>query len=218
MEHTQPVAGGMWAITIIMIVLASWIVYRFIAPKNYKEWRNAGIIQAFIIALYAEMYGFPLTIYLLTSFLGFDIPWLHVNGHLWASVFGWGERMAIVEMLVGYTFVFWGVSLIIKGWREVYKVQKHDRLLTGGVYRFRRHPQYAGIYLALFGQLVHWPTIPTLALFPVIVFAYYRLARNEEKMMIEKFGDEYRSYMERVPMFFAYFRDKEAFSSVAEKA
>ncbi|MFQ5901001.1 MAG: methyltransferase family protein [Thermodesulfobacteriota bacterium] len=208
MEHEMTL-GGIWSITIIMVVIASWILYRYIAPENLKEWRNAGLIQAFIIALYAEMYGFPLTIYFLTSFLGFDIPWLHMNGHLWASLFGWGVEGAIVEMLVGYTFIFMGIFLVVKGWRQVYRAQQEDMLVINGIYRYIRHPQYAGIYLAVFGQLIHWPTIPTLLLFPVIVTAYYTLARREERVMIERFGEDYRVYMERVPMFFPKWQDRE---------
>lgn len=194
--------GGTWGLTIIMVVIASWIVFRFLVPRNFKEWRNAGLIQAFIIALYAEMYGFPLTIYLLTSFLGFDIPWLHVKGHLWASLFGGGAGMVSMEMVVGYAFVFFGLSLIVMGWKRIYKARKKDKLVTEGIYRYIRHPQYTGIYLAVFGQLIHWPTLLTLLLFPVIVVAYYRLARKEERAMLERFGEYYMAYMEGVPMFF----------------
>ncbi len=202
MESGHQMLGGTWGITIIMVIVASWIVFKYLLPGNFKEWRNMGLIQAFIIALYAEMYGFPLTIYLLTSFLGFDIPWLHVNGHLWASLFGWGEGMALLEMVVGYAFVFLGISLIVRGWKQIFEARKKNELVTDGIYRYIRHPQYTGIYLAIFGQLIHWPTIPTLVLFPLIVAAYYTLARKEEKVMIASFGDEYRVYVEKVPMFF----------------
>jgi protein-S-isoprenylcysteine O-methyltransferase Ste14 len=202
MEAVEPAFGGTWGLTVIMVVIASWIIYKYLAPQGFKEWRNAGLIQAFIIALYAEMYGFPLTVYIFVSFLGLDIPWLHMSGHLWSYLFGWGAGMAMVEMFIGYAFVFAGISLIAKGWREIYRVRKEKRLVTEGVYRYMRHPQYTGIYLAIVGQLIHWPTIPTLLLFPVIVLAYRHLARKEEKVMIERFGDEYRSYMEKVPMFF----------------
>jgi protein-S-isoprenylcysteine O-methyltransferase Ste14 len=110
--------------------------------------------------------------------------------------------MAMVEMMVGYAFVFLGLSLIVRGWKQIYAARKTDRLVTEGIYRYIRHPQYTGIYFAIFGQLIHWPTIPTLILFPAIVAAYYGLARKEEKAMITKFGDEYRTYMRDVPMFY----------------
>jgi len=196
--------GGHWALAAIMAVIASWILYKYLAPKGLKEWRSAGLVQAFIVALYAEMYGFPLTIYLLTSFLGLDIPWLHMKGHLWSTLLGLGDAGAVVEMIIGLSFVLLGLTLIFNGWYRIYKAQKKDELVTGGLYRYMRHPQYTGIFLALFGQLIHWPTAPTLVLFPVIVWVYYRLSRREEKAMIEKFGEEYRAYMRRVPMFFPH--------------
>ncbi len=202
MEGAAPGFGGAWIVTIIMVILVTWIVFKYLVPKGYKEWRNIGIVQAFIVALYAEMYGFPLTIYLITSFLGVDIPLIHMSGHLWSYLFGWGAGMAMVEMIIGYFFVFAGISLIVRGWRLIYAARKEEKLVTGGIYQYIRHPQYTGIYLAIFGQLIHWPTIPTLVLFPVIIWAYYRLSRREEKVMIETFGDEYKTYMERTPMFF----------------
>lgn len=203
----SPGLGGAWTLTLIMIVLGLWIVVKYLAPKDWKEWRNAGLLQAFIIALYVEMYGFPLTIYLLTGFVGLDIPWLHFKGHLWAALLGLGETGAMIEMFIGLGFVLAGIALIFKGWYLVYKAQKKDKLVTDGTYRYMRHPQYTGIFLAIFGQLVHWPTLPTLVLFPFIVWLYYRLAKREERTMLEKFGQEYEAYRQRVPMFFPRLKD-----------
>lgn len=193
---------GHWALVILMVILASWIFYRYAAPKSWREWRGAGLVQAFIIALYAEMYGFPLTIYLLTGFLGVDLPLASFSGHLWATLLGLGAVGAVVEMLLGYGFLFFGLYLLVRGWRQVYHASREGRLATTGLYAVIRHPQYTGIFLALFGQLVHWPTILTLALFPLIVWIYVRLARREESAMVEQFGNEYQDYQERVPMFF----------------
>ncbi|MFQ5830976.1 MAG: methyltransferase family protein [Candidatus Methylomirabilia bacterium] len=202
MNLSQPLAQtGYWELSAIMVVIASWLLYRYVAPKGWREWSRAGLIQAFIIALYAEMYGFPLTIYLLTGFLGLEIPWLHASGHLWAALFEWGGLGAMIEMIVGYGFVFFGISLLIEGWRQVYRARKEERLATAGLYGLIRHPQYTGIFLAVFGQLIHWPTIPTLVLFPVIVWAYYRLATKEEAHMIGSFGVAYLTYRREVPMF-----------------
>ena len=197
-------AGGTWEFTAVMVVIASWILYRYMAPQRWRGWARAGLIQAFIIALYAEMYGFPLTIYVLSGFLGLDIPWLHQSGHLWATLFGWGHTGAMLEMLFGYAIVFFGISLLIEGWREVYQATQAERLATTGLYGLVRHPQYTGIFLALFGQLIHWPTIPTVVLFPIVVWAYYRLANREENEMIENFGAAYRNYQDSIPMFFPH--------------
>ena len=199
--ESTPIAGH-WALTLIMIVIGTWIIVKYLAPKSWKEWRNVGIIQAFIIALYVEMYGFPLTIYLLTTFLGLNIPWLHVKGHLWASLLGLGETSIMIEMFIGLGIVLIGISLIIRGWHLVYNAQQEGKQVTEGIYSYMRHPQYTGIFFALFGQLIHWPTFPTLILFPLIVWMYYHLAKKEEKVMLDKFGRKYEIYMQHVPMFF----------------
>jgi protein-S-isoprenylcysteine O-methyltransferase Ste14 len=193
---------GHWGLVAIIVLIASWVLYRYVAPKSWREWAGAGLIQAFIIALYAEMYGFPLTIYLLTGFLGIDIPLNAMPGHLWATLLGYGLIGGTIEMLLGGVFIVAGIALLIVGWKKVYQATRAGHFAKEGLYGVIRHPQYTGIMLAVFGQIVHWPTIVTLALFPVIVLVYIRLARKEERAMIGRFGMEYRDYMEHVPMFF----------------
>lgn len=199
--------NGMWGLAAFMIVIVSWLFYRYVAPKGWSEWSRAGLVQAFIIALYAEMYGFPLTLYVLVGFFGVDIPWLHMSGHLWATLLGYGYIGATIEMLLGYSVLFLGIGLLIEGWREVYSANREGRLATDQLYGVVRHPQYLGIFLALFGQIIHWPTIPTVLLFPVIIWAYVRLALKEEAEMIRQFGDAYLAYRHRVPMFIPHLRD-----------
>lgn len=194
----------LWPYAIVMIVVASWVLYHFLAPASWREWTGAGLVQAFIIALYAEMYGFPLTLYFVASVLPIDIPFVHGSGHLWATLLGYGALGQAIEMAIGYAFVVAGLVLITKGWVRVYF--ERSRLLTDGIYGVVRHPQYTGIFLAVFGQLVHWPTIFTLALAPLIVLAYVHLARREESRILERFGEAYVAYRERVPMFFPRWR------------
>lgn len=192
---------GYWGLAIIVIVLISWWFYRYLAPSGWKDWTRAGLVQAFIIAFYAEMYGFPLTIYLLARFFGLDVAWT-AGGNLWAQLFG-TPVAHLIAMLVGYTFVFAGVSLIAAGWRQIYQARQDDRLVTDGVYGTVRHPQYTGLFIALFGEgIVHWPTVISVVMFPIIVAAYVLLARREERQMIDQFGEQYRVYKRQVPMFF----------------
>lgn len=191
---------GMWGLAIIVTVVVSWLLYRYLAPRSWKEWTRAGVVQAFIIAFYAEMYGFPLTIYFLTRFFGWDLAWSE-GGNLWAQLFG-TETAHLAAMVLGYAIVFVGAGLVADGWRRIHQARNQSRLMTEGVYARMRHPQYTGLFLIVFGEgVVHWPTIVSLVAFPVIVIAYTLLARKEERQMLDEFGDEYRAYQRRVPMF-----------------
>ena len=194
--------SGAWAIALIVIVIASWFLYRYLAPKTWREWAGAGLIQAFIIALYAEMYGFPLTIYLLVRFFGLDRGYLNAN--LWSTLVGLGETGMMVSMIAGYFLLFAGFGIFLQGWRQIYRAHTHHdkRMVKDGLYAFVRHPQYTGLFIALFGEgIVHWPTLFSVVLFPVIILVYVRLARKEEKKLIEQFGEEYLEYRRNVPMF-----------------
>lgn len=191
---------GMWGLAVIVIVVVSWLMYRYLAPESWKEWTRVGALQAFIIAFYAEMYGFPLTIYFLARFFGLDVAWTD-GGNLWEQLFG-TPVAHIVAMMIGYTLVFIGATMVADGWRRIHRARREEGLMTEGIYARVRHPQYTGLFLIVFGEgVVHWPTIISVIAFLVIVLAYTLLARKEEKRMLDQFGDEYRAYQRRVPMF-----------------
>ena len=199
--------GIFWGAAAISIVVVSWLFYRYLAPKSWREWTRAGVVQAFVIAFYAEMYGFPVTLYFLTRLLNLDVSGPLWDENLWVYLTG-TESAMMVSMLTGYAIAFIGLLLIGAGWREVYRARKEGRLATSGAYAYVRHPQYTGIFLAIFGEgVVHWPTVFSLAAFPIIVVAYVLLARKEERQMLEKFGNRYRDYQEHVPMFFPHWHE-----------
>ena len=152
-----------WGAAVISIVVVSWFFYRYVVPKSWREWAGAGVVQAFVIAFYAEMYGFPVTIYFLARVFNLDIAGNFWDGNLWVYLTGEPAAM-FVSMGIGYTIAFFGVTLLTAGWREAYRANKQKRLAAGGLYTVVRHPQYTGIFLALFGEgVVHWPTIFSLA-------------------------------------------------------
>ncbi len=192
--------SGAWGVTFIVVVVISWFLYRYLAPKTWREWASAGVVQAFIIALYAEMYGFPLTIYLLVRFFGIDKT--NLNANLWSTLLGYGETGMMIAMILGYFILFAGIGLFMEGWRELHRARQEHRLITDKLYSVVRHPQYTGLFIGIFGEgVVHWPTIFSLVFFPLIIVAYVLLARSEEKKMLVEFGDEYRAYQIRVPAF-----------------
>jgi protein-S-isoprenylcysteine O-methyltransferase Ste14 len=94
-----------------------------------------------------------------------------------------------------------GVLVIMRAWRVLYEAQREGRLATSGLYARVRHPQYVGFVAVLFGFLVQWPTILTLAMFPVLVWMYARLARIEEREVRARFGPAYDAYAAQVPRF-----------------
>ncbi|QKY18794.1 isoprenylcysteine carboxylmethyltransferase family protein (plasmid) [Halorubrum sp. CBA1229] len=194
---TNPAA---WGLALIVIVVVSWFFYRYFAPDSWREWVGAGVVQAFIIALYAEMYGFPLTIYLLVRFFGFDRESASTN--LWSTLVGFGETGMLVSMLLGYAVALVGIGLFAQGWRQVYRARQNDRLVTDGLYGYVRHPQYTGLFIALFGEgIIHWPTVFSVGLFPFVIVVFAWLARKEERDMVDKFGEDYQLYQQNVPMF-----------------
>lgn len=149
---------GAWGIALIVAVVVSWFLYRYLAPRTWKEWASAGVVQAFIIALYAEMYGFPLTIYLLVRFFGLDQS--DLSASLWSTLLGFGETGMMIAMILGYALLFAGIGIFMEGWRELHKAQKENWLVTDRLYGLVRHPQYTGLFIALFGEgIVHWPTV-----------------------------------------------------------
>ena len=214
MTHTFAHSGD-WFLAVVMIVLASWIYYHYFAPSNWREWAVSGLVQAFFISLYAEMYGFPLTIYLLVRFFGLDSHYLSAN--LWSTLLGMGETGMLVAMLLGYALVMTGLGILAEGWREVYRARQQGVLATRGLYAMVRHPQYTGLLLGLFGEgVVHWPTLFSVTLFPIICVAYVLLARKEEAHMFALFGEEYRRYHNRVPMFIPHWGTWQTFANTRE--
>lgn len=149
---------------------------------------TGGLYLSFIISLFVEMYGFPLTIYFMLTYLG-GIPFTYWKGHL----------LGFPGFILGFVILALGICLIISGWKRIYGAK--GQLVTDGVYAQVRHPQYLGFILVTFGWLIHWPTLVTALLWPILTISYHRLAREEERKLRSKFGMEYQKYSERVSMF-----------------
>jgi len=213
MEHAQNApAYGLWSLVIINSVIFIFFAFTFFKPQTKRDWRSFSAFSAFLVALFAEMYGFPLTIYVLSGWLQSRYPgidWLsHDAGHLLEELFGWRANPHFGPFhLLSFAFIGGGFVLIASGWKVLYAAQRRHALATMGAYAYIRHPQYLGFVLVMFGFLLQWPTLLTLAMFPVLVFMYARLARSEEREAIAGFGDLYRQYMRNVPAFIPRLRD-----------
>lgn len=191
---------GQWSLVFFYVVLFG--LFLLLIPLKRKiERRSASVYLAFIIALYAEMYGFPLTIYALTWLFGYQNPLTHVSGHILVGIVGEYLFFSLLHPL-SVLIILAGGILIVAGWRNVYAAK--GELVINGIYRYVRHPQYLGILLLTLGMIVQWITFPTLLMWPILAVVYYRLARQEEREMEKKFGGRYREYKSKVPMFIPF--------------
>ena len=201
---------NLWALALLNSAVFILFAWTFFKPLNRRDWRSLGLYSAFVVALFAEMYGFPLTIYLLSGWLTTrfpDVNWLtHDAGHLLEMIFGWKVNPHFGPFhLLSFAFIFGGFALLARSWPVLYAAQQAGSLATSGPYAHVRHPQYVAFILIMIGFLFQWPTLLTLLMFPILVFAYLRLARAEEQDTLARFGEDYRRYMSTTPRFIPRF-------------
>ena len=200
-------AYGLWSLVVINSAVFIIFAFSFTRPRTARDWRSFGAFVAFLVALFTEMYGFPLTIYLLSGWLSSRYPGLdlfsHEAGHLWETLLGWrGDPHVNPAHLLSNVFIGGGFILLASAWRVLYEAQRTHRLATTGAYAYVRHPQYVGFILIMLGFLLQWPTLPTLVMFPILVVMYVRLARREEREALAAFGEAYARYAANTPAFF----------------
>jgi protein-S-isoprenylcysteine O-methyltransferase Ste14 len=190
---------GMWGAVLFWIILYS--IALFFLPFYRKSQKVKGTYLAFIVAFAVEMHGIPFSMYLVGWLFGRQLP----EGIFWGHTLQ--EYIGVGGMYVAIVFIIIGFTLIISGWRRIYmeywiKESGEGSLVTGGIYRYIRHPQYTGLMFITMGMIFEWATIPLLIMWPLMVWMYYRLARREEKDMEEEFGVDYLKYKENTGMFF----------------
>jgi len=205
MTHDAP-AYGLWSLVILNSAVFLMFAFSFFKPQTARDWRSFGAFAAFIVALFVEMYGFPLTIYLMSGWLQTRYPGLdilsHDAGHLWSTLLGEkGNPHVGVLHIASYVFLGAGFWLLSSAWHVLYHAQRRDELATAGPYARVRHPQYLAFVMILFGFLLQWPTLLTLVMFPILVFMYGRLAASEEAEMRSRFGEAFDRYAQRTPRF-----------------
>ena len=213
--NTEPAqAYGLWWLVIINSLVFIIFAFSFAKPQSARDWRSLGAFSAFIVALFTEMYGFPLTIYLLSGGLGSRYPGIdfmtHDAGHLLETLFGWrGNAHFGPFHLLSFVFIGGGFMLLAAAWDVLYKAQRAGTLATDGPYATMRHPQYAAFVLIMFGFLLQWPTLLTVIMFPILLLVYARLSFNEERDSRARFGEEYARYAARTPAFFPRLESRE---------
>jgi len=210
--NTAP-AYGLWTLVLINSVIFIVFLYSFAKPQTPRDWRSLGAMSAFLVALFTEMYGFPLTIYLLSGWLQTNYPGVdflaHDAGHLLETLFGWRSNPHFGPFhILSFALIGGGFVLLSAAWKVLYQAQRSGRLATSGPYARIRHPQYVAFVLIMLGFLVQWPTVLTLLMFPVLLWMYLRLARREEHEVEDEFGDTFRHYAAATPAFFPQLRQR----------
>jgi len=207
MNHAQDLpAYGLCSLVMINSAVFIIFAFSFFKPRTKRDWRTFGGFSAFIVALFVEMYGFPLTIYLASGWIaqrfpGID-PFSHDAGHLWYSLLGFKGNPHLNPIhLASNLFILAGFLLLSASWRVLYNAQHEGRLATAGPYSWVRHPQYVGFIAIMSGFLLQWPTLITLIMFPILVTVYARLARREEAEVRAEFGQAWDGYASRTPAF-----------------
>lgn len=208
MEHAGDVpAYGLWGLVILNSVIFIGFAYSFYKPRTKTDWRTFNAFSAFVIALFVEMYGFPLSIYLFSGWLASRYPGVdflsHNNGHLIHTLLGMkGDPHWDIFHILSNVFIFGGFIALSNAWHVLWKAQRRGKLACSGIYARMRHPQYVAFIAIMLGFLLQWPTLPTLVMFPVLVFMYVRLAYKEEAIAEKEFGEEWRRYAAVTPRFF----------------
>ena len=204
-ENAAP-AYGLWGLVVLNVAIFTLFAFSYFKPKTKRDWRTFGAFTAFLVALFVEMYGFPLTIYLLSGPLAKVFPEMnllsHDMGHLLSNALGFQNGHFNPVHITSDILIFGGFILLASSWRVLYASQQDKKLATTGPYAYVRHPQYLAFIVIMTGFLVQWPTLITLAMYPVLVVMYVRLAHREEREVAAELGDAWAAYAAKTPRWF----------------
>ncbi len=185
-----------WHIVLINIVM----FLTFLIPLSFRrkiDWKEYGIVTAFFVSLFIEMYGIPLTIFFVSKNIGAST--IELASTVYHFEFLGVDISMDLAMFYASILIIIGTIFIVFGWISLYKNLKSGDLASKGVYSYSRHPQYLGFILVIIGWFVGWPTILTLIFAPILIYKYVKVCKIEEKELTKI--TNYGKYKKKVPFF-----------------
>jgi protein-S-isoprenylcysteine O-methyltransferase Ste14 len=169
-----------------------WTVFVFYAAIALEVIIMITPFTAYFYSVYAPALGF-LEAHRATAWLtAFFLP--HIS---YSPTFIVSTLAVLGPVLIGLGLVAFLVCAF-----QVYSAKLLRRgVVSGGLYRMVRHPQYLSLAVAGLGLLLYWPRFLILVFYVLMLFLYHLLARDEERRMTAKHGDAYRAYARSMPMF-----------------
>jgi protein-S-isoprenylcysteine O-methyltransferase Ste14 len=105
-------------------------------------------------------------------------------------------------VLVSWPLILLGIAIFVVGFCQIYWSKFTGKgAVAVGLYRFIRHPQYVALAIVGLGTSLYWSRFIVVIAFVSMLCIYMFLARVEERICLEKFGEAYRGYMNRTGMF-----------------
>ncbi len=193
--------GNWWAVLVWIAIYAVFLL--FVPFYKKSKVKPTGAYLAFVVAFAIEMLGVPLSMFAMGWAFGFWLPEGVLWGHTLSSYIG--DLGTWIGLLISLS----GVALVLVGWKRIHKnywikETGEGKLVTDGIYKYLRHPQYTGFFLITMGIMFEWATIPLIVLYLLLLVLYYKLAKREEEDMLDEFGEEYEEYKTKTKMFIPY--------------
>lgn len=195
---------------LIILNIALFFLFALIGSLEFKKKRERRLWGASVSVIVAETFGFSQRLAsVMTWIVSFYVAMQGMTASIYTILWvfgtepqGWLSLDTLPLEILGIGLFFIGGILVMLGWSKIFK--NRENLVTDGIYKYVRHPQYTGILLATLSLIIYRFSPISALLWPVLVIIYYRLAKKEEREVEQEFGEKYREYRRKVSMFIPF--------------